>query len=493
MNGSPGQAVSAVPGPGRPGAAARAPGAWSGPARASLWYGAALYFNSALLLFATPVFTRLLSAREYGEVVLYNSWSVVLGLFATLSLSGGVFQAAMLEFARDLDAYASAMVGLSTVSVLVCFALACAAIAVSGDFTGLPFHLLAFMFAGFLFNATLLLWQALEKFHYRYRLVVATSVPASFAGIVAAIALVALVPAHRVESRIVAAALPGLLVGLAFYCVLLARGKTFYSAQYWRYALALTIPLLPHYLSQSFVLQFDRFVIERVAGRTDVGIYGLACAVASGLTLFWTAINASWVPWMMRRMQEERFRDIAARAADLVAAVALVCVLLALAAPEIVALLAPPPYRAAAGVVPVLLLASYLQFAQSLFLNVQFFRKRSVAITQCSVLAALLNVACNLYFIRRFGFTAAAWVIAASQLFQLVFHYVFVRRRDPSPVIDGRHLGAVTCGAAFMVCAATVAQSAAAVRWALFAAFAAALAALAYRRGVAAAFIRERA
>jgi O-antigen/teichoic acid export membrane protein len=63
----------------------------SSPARASLWFGVSLYVNGALLFLATPIFTRLLSTSEYGEVVLYASWAAVLGIFATLSLSGGVF------------------------------------------------------------------------------------------------------------------------------------------------------------------------------------------------------------------------------------------------------------------------------------------------------------------------------------------------------------------------------------------------------------------
>lgn len=454
----------------------------SSPTRASLWFGASLYVNSALLFLATPIFTRLLSTSEYGEVVLYNSWATVLGIFATLSLSGGVLQSAMLEFTNDLDAYISSMIGLSTVSVLLCVAIVCGVILISGDFTGLGFFLLLFMFTWFLFNSTLMLWQGRERFSYRYRLMAAISIPSSFVGILAAIALVALVPAHRVEARIVAAALPGVLVGLILYVVLLKRGKTFYSKKYWGYALALNIPLLPHYLSQAFILQFDRFAIERASGKVEVGIYGLAFAVASGLTLLWTAINASWLPWMLRKMHEDRFADIAARAADLTAAVAFACVLLALAAPEIVALLAPESYHAAAGVVPVLLLATYLQFSQSVFMNVQFFRKRSVAIMLCSLTAALINVAGNLFFIAIYGFAAAAYVIAASHLFQLAFHYAIVRGRDRNRVIDGRYLIGLTCGTALLIGIAILVQQASALRWGLFAVVAATLSALAYRR-----------
>lgn len=452
------------------------------PARASLWFGAALYFNSGLLFLSTPVFTRLLSTSEFGQVVLYNSWSTVIGIFATLSLSAGVYYNAMLEFADDLDAYTSSMIGLTTVSVLVCFLMVVAVYGLSGDFTGLGLPLIGFMFVALLFNAVLMFWRARERFHYRYRLVVGISIPSSLIGILAAIALVAWIPAHRVESRIVAAVLPALAVGMVFYVLLVRKGGKFYSRKYWGYALAMNVPLLPHYLSQAFLLQFDRFAIERASGKADVGIYGLAYAVAMGITLFWTAINASWLPWMLRKLREGKIEEIAVRAKDLTGVVALVCILFSLVAPEIVHLLAPQSYGAAATVVPALLFASFLQFAQSIFLNVQFFRKRSTAIMACSILAALMNVSLNLWLIGIFGFSAAAYVIAASQLFQLAFHYVVVRRLDRIRVMAGRYLLGVTAGAALVTIISMEIQQQRELRWILFTLSAILLAAVVYKR-----------
>jgi O-antigen/teichoic acid export membrane protein len=452
------------------------------PARASLWFGAALYVNSALLFLATPVFTRLLTPGEYGEVVLYNSWATVLGIFATLSLSSGVFYNAMLEFGDDLEAYASSMIGLTTLSVLVFFFIFGLVIAFTGDFTHLGLPLLAFMFATFLFGAALTFWQAQERFHYRYRTLVGISIPSSVIGISLAIALVTWVPTHRVDSRIIAVALPGLLVGMILCVVLLRRGKSFYSGKYWSYALAMSIPLLPHYLSQTFVLQFDRFAIEHVSGKVDVGIYGLAYAVASAITLFWTAINASWVPWMLKKLKDGRFDDIATRAGDLVVLVAAACILLALAAPEVVGFLAPASYRTAAGIVPLLLLASYLQFSQSFLLNVQTFRKRTVSMSRCSVLAAAINIAGNIFLIGIFGVAAAAYVIVATQLFQLVFHYAIVRGRDRIRVIDGRFLAGMTCGTASLIAVSILMQEAFTVRLVLFVATAAVLTIFSYGR-----------
>jgi O-antigen/teichoic acid export membrane protein len=461
---------------------ASGPEARANPALASLWFGAALYLNSALLFLATPVFTRLLSTHEYGQVVLYGSWAVVLGMFATLSLSGGVFQAALLEFSRDLDRYLSSMLGLTTVSVLACLAMVLGVMKLSGDFTGLGYGLVLFLFAWLLANATLLFWQGRERFFYRYRLAVGITAPASAIAVAGAIAAILLLPAHRVEARIVAGAFPVLALGLVLYAVLLRRGGAFYSKKYWTYALALNIPLLPHYLSQAFLLQFDRFAIERAAGTTEVGVYGLAAALASAVTLFWTAINASWVPWMMRKLREGRERDIAGRSREFLVAVGAACVMLALVAPEAVAVLAPAAYRGAARVVPLLLLASYLQFAQTIFLTAEFYRKRVLAITLCSVLAVLINVACNLALVPAYGMVAAGFAIVGCQLFQLAFHFAVVRGCDRLRIVGARPLAGISLATAAGVALAMAGQPSVAARWSLCALTAAACAFLAWRR-----------
>ena len=243
------------------------------PRTASLWFAGALYFNSALLLLATPVFTRLLTPAEYGAVVLYTSLSTILGIFATLSLSSGVYNIAQIELEAELAPYTSSMLALSTLASLVTLGVFLLAGQVFPYLLGLPPHLLELMFVTFVFNAAFLFWQSQQRFNYRYKAVVAVGVLGSLLGVGMAIYFTRALAGYRVESRIFFAALPNLAVAAWLYVSLLRRGAVLYSARYWKFALALGMPLLPHYLAQAFVLQFDRFTIEAALGK--------ACSVVS--------------------------------------------------------------------------------------------------------------------------------------------------------------------------------------------------------------------
>lgn len=402
------------------------------PAIAAIWFGVSIYLNSALLLLATPIFTRTMSTAEYGEVTLFNAWTLVLGTFATLSLSGGVLNNAILEFEKNIDRYVSAMMGLTVVCSAVSFSMLLLLQDQFGNFTGVRFSLMAFMFVNFIFNQAYLFWRTIERFHFRYRMMAAISIPCAIIGIGAAVWLMSM-PAlaqHKVEVRAIGAALPLTVAGAVIFCSLLVKGGTFWDGFYWKHALVLSLPLIPHYLAQAFLQQFDKFAIESTLGKHDVGLYGLAGAIASGLTLFWTAINASWTPWMLKKIHTGDTAGLSQPTGQIVMAVGLLCILGSLLAPEAVGLLAPTSYDAAAKLVPGLLLGSFFQFSQSLYLTVQFYKKRSTTITLCSLASAAFNLILNYFLIGHFGAEASAWIMAASHALQLVIHHAIVRLND---------------------------------------------------------------
>ena len=58
-----------------------------------------------LLFLTTPLFTRLLTTEQYGQIVVYTSWQSVLQIFLTLNLAYGSFSNAMLKFEDNRDGY----------------------------------------------------------------------------------------------------------------------------------------------------------------------------------------------------------------------------------------------------------------------------------------------------------------------------------------------------------------------------------------------------
>ena len=85
--------------------------------KASFYILIASFINSAMSFLTTPVFTRILTVSDYGLINQYNSWLSIISVFATLSLSSGVYQVAMNEFKDDRDSYTFSSLILSILIV----------------------------------------------------------------------------------------------------------------------------------------------------------------------------------------------------------------------------------------------------------------------------------------------------------------------------------------------------------------------------------------
>ena len=79
----------------------------------------ALLFANLILkgisLISGPIFTRIMSADQYGIVSTFQSWQSLLTVIVTLNLSQGVFNNGMLEFKENRNQFQFALVVITAV------------------------------------------------------------------------------------------------------------------------------------------------------------------------------------------------------------------------------------------------------------------------------------------------------------------------------------------------------------------------------------------
>lgn len=396
----------------------------SNPRRAAAWFGFSVYLNSALVLAATPIFTRLLSPAEYGQVALFNSWLVVITVFSTLNLAGGFYESSFVRYESGIGRFTSSLVGITgLLSTALIAAIAVLHVAY-GDFFGLPAWLLAYVVIHSFCNNTFSLWRTGERFAYRYKYVVLLSAISSVLGIGGTIIALKthIFDLNPASVRSIGVLLPITLLGGYLTVKQFRDYPCFFDRAHWQHAASVCIPLIPHYLAQAFLQQLDKVAINAINGPESLGLYGLASAIASGLTLFWTAVNSSFNPWLYRKLHSDKLGEGRDAIQSLLIAVGALCVVGSLLAPIAVMILAPESYAASAAFIPGLLLASFLQFAQSIFLTIQFHLRQATKIAWVSMTAAAFSVAANWLFLPQVGVAAAPFVLAAGQLAQLVMH-----------------------------------------------------------------------
>lgn len=384
-------------------------------------------FQKGIQMITTPIFTRLLTTEQYGQISVYFSWLTIISIFATLHLGGGGFNNGMLKYPDDRNGFISAMQGLSTTVTLLCFLIYILATDFWNNIFGMSTVIMSVMFAEILFHPALGFWSAKQRYEYKYiPLVIVTLFFTILNPIVGVVAVLNF--EDRGMARIISSSAIQAIAGLIFYIYNFIKNRNFFNKEYWKFALVFNIPLIPHYLSQIVLSQSDRIMIENMCGRSYVGLYSVAYAIGMVMLMILTAINASLVPWTYEAMKANNYKAIGKMGTNLTVLMAIVSLVPTMLAPEVIRVLATPEYINGMWVVAPVAIGVYFWFIYGLFGNIEFYFEKSKYVMYGSVGAAIANIVLNYIFIKPFGYIAAGYTTMICYFLLALFHYYFMKK-----------------------------------------------------------------
>lgn len=88
-------------------------------AKSAIVYTLSTVFSRGLAIITVPIFTRLMTTDQIGEVNLYNSWYSLISVVTTLSLTSGGYSVAMKEYPDKRDQYQSSVLSLTSLIALI--------------------------------------------------------------------------------------------------------------------------------------------------------------------------------------------------------------------------------------------------------------------------------------------------------------------------------------------------------------------------------------
>lgn len=408
------------------------------PVKASFWFLVTSILQKSISFITVPIFTHLLTPEEFGMINVYLSWGNILTIFATLTLWGGVFNNGMLKYDENQDSFLSSLQGLSTFVTCILFLVFVLFEGKITEWTGLPMTLIILLFVQILFDPALNLWSAKQRFDFKYKKLVVTTIIISLANPLLGIVLV-LNSNNGGVARIVSISVVQILVGSLFYIRNLKIGKTFFKKDIWRYALSFNLPLIPHFFSQTILNQADRIMIDRFLGADKAGIYSVAYSVGMILLFVVSSINSAFTPWVFKKMKDKTFKLIEDTSYSLLNILGALIILLICVAPEIIRIMAPPEYSEAVWAIPPIALSVYFIFLYSLFANIEFYYEKNKFIMVASVLVAIFNIILNWIFIPKYGYISAGYTTLVSYVLYSFSHFIFMQRifsdKEPSSKI----------------------------------------------------------
>ena len=420
-------------------------------------------FSRGLAIISMPIFTRIMSSADIGVVNLYTSWYSMISIVSTLALTSGGYSLAMKEFDGERDAYESSVLTLTTIMALVIGGGLVLLSPWVSPAIGLSPQLIFLMAFGLLVMPAWDFWNLRQRFEYKYKLSFALSVGSAVLATVASVGAVLLVssqPELNVklsEARLSANYLVVYGLSAVMWILLMVRGKRFYDRRFWKFSLNLSLPLIGYSIASQVLSVSDRVMISSMVGDAETGVYGVLYSASSIALFLWSAINASFIPYLFRNIDTEGHRGIRRASNLLLAVFALVSVLISWLGPEIIKVLATDEYLAAITLMPPIAAGVFLTSISNLYSNILVYYKKTKYIMFAAIAAGVVNVALNLVAIPLFGYGAAAYTTLASYIILAVSQQAWAtkacrERGRMEPVYEDGKLGALslTCIAATM-------------------------------------------
>ncbi len=395
--------------------------------KASFWFLICAFMQRGISFITTPIFTRLLNTTEYGQFNIFNSWLGILTVVVSLNLNAGVYSRGVVKFSDDRKAFTSSMQGLSLTLILVWTVIYFATHTFWNSVFSLTTFQMTCMFV-MIFSANIFgFWSMSQRVDFKYRGLIIVTLAISLIKPVLGIILVKSAT-DKVTARIFGLAVIEALVCIVLFTLQAVRGRKFFSAFYWKHALRFNIPLVPHYLSTTVLNSADRIMIGKMVNESSAGIYGLAYSISQIMTLFNSALLQTIEPWLYKRINDKKIKEISKVAYPAFIGIAAVNLLLIALAPEAVKIFAPAEYYDAIWVIPPVAMSVYFMFSYSFFAVFEFYYEKTKLIAVATSAGAVLNIILNCIFIKIFGYYAAGYTTLVCYMIYAAFHMYFMRK-----------------------------------------------------------------
>lgn len=405
--------------------------------KAGLGYTIGNYFLKGLNFLTIPIFSRILSASDYG---IYNTFAayenilfVLIGLAIHSSYKNARYKYGLVSEGstkgNDYYSYVATTILFLIVSVLVWLLVG----NIFGDFFGgllglsrITLNLLlVFSFS----NAVLLCFNTDVGLEYKYDSFLKISGVNAIGNIALSLILICFVfTEERYMGRIIGAVVPLFAVALYIIVKFIKRGSMAAAkenvAPFLKWGVKYSLPIVPHGLSQVVLTQFDRIMIARMIGDAAAGVYSFAFNIYMIISITAQSLDNVWNPWFYENMNAGNEKNIKEKSSMYIILMLFFSAFVLLISPELIMILGTEEYYDASYCVLPIIAGGFFSFMYNIPASVEYYREKTKYIAVGTMGAAVINIILNYTFIQKYGYVAAAYTTLFTYMVCFVFHYL---------------------------------------------------------------------
>lgn len=397
------------------------------PLKASLWFTLCSIIQKGISVIAMPIFTRLMSTEQYGEYNIFLSWYNILLLIVTLNIHTEIFNKGLIEHDSEKDVYTLNQAGLLVLLTAVFLVLCICFRDWIDRYLGLSPVLMVILALEILGSSIVALWSARKRFDYEYKQIIALTL--GMAIVTQGLGILAVqLSENKAFAKVLTNALVPIVVAIFVLASIFRKCKSRGEWKWWKISIIAALPLLPHYLSLVLLNQSDKLLIDYFMGSEKAALYSIAHTAGLLMTIINNSINGAFVPWAYGKIKYENGDGIKHVTKMLCTVVAMANVAFIWIAPETIKLLAAPQYGEAVYCLVPIAVSVYFYFVYTIFVDIEIYFGANRYIATASLVAAVLNLVLNYFFIPKYGYLVAGYVTLFSYFVTMVMHYFFLRK-----------------------------------------------------------------
>lgn len=380
-------------------------------------------------IISLPLFARLLSTTDYGiynTFVAYASFLfVIIGLALHSSLKN-----AKIDYKGQIERYCSSITLLIIINALICLVVSLIGIQSIANGLGIKNKLLVPLIVIDSFTlAIITLYNSFLSLEYRSKEYILLSLLYTVSGVtISLLLIIGPFNSARYYGRIIGTILSGLIVTGYIIYTLFRNSKPQINIKYWRYGLVISLPIIPHGISQLVLSQFDRLMINKINGSAEAGIYSFAYNIGAIFQIIATSLDTSWSQWFFDQMEKKNYKEIEKTANIYLAAMSLGMIALLLVSPEVTLILGGEKYRNSIPAIMPIILSMYYTYLYYFPASIEYYMKKTKFIALGTIMAAILNILLNMIFIPRYGYIGAAYTTVVCYLLYYGIHVIIANR-----------------------------------------------------------------
>ena len=394
------------------------------------YYTLGTFILQGINFLTLPLYTRILTTRDFGITSLYTAWQSVVVIFLCLQTFSTIQNAKVTYEDEEYREYNSNIVVLSFVSFFIFAVIIMGFSKQFSKLSGLSVNLIflmllhSFFTLGVTFKNTILRFDGkaekqlfISMFYTIFNVGLSLFFITSVSGI------------EKATGKILGAVVPSIILGGYFYLEIILKTKPTFKKEHFIFCLTLGLPLILHNLSHIVLTSSDRMMIEKFIGLEETGIYGFTYTIGTILSTAAGAFGSAWVPWYFERLKREKYDEIKIYSKNYLDFFTLVTVGFIFISPEIVRFMGSTDYWIGKYFLPWIIFGCYFIFLYSFPVNYEFYVKKTNYIALGTSLSAVINLVLNYIFIPTYGSFGAALTTLASYFFLFVFHETIARKK----------------------------------------------------------------